>query len=171
MSRNINVNKYFPQNNKECLKSWLCEIVFQKTMLSGSFFRNHNRRRRTKTIHTQQFLQNILKFAFINHLAKHFSNNYAPFLDASDTILSARLMIVVVLDIVARRGAAKIIAPENSSIFTICLGHSANVTPSDFYSPLNCPRFSVQKIVAYSILPGKHTKNLGTNLGNQMTNF
>ena len=29
MSRNINVNKYFPQNNKECLKSWLlCEIVF-----------------------------------------------------------------------------------------------------------------------------------------------
>ena len=93
--------------------------------------------------HTQQFLQNILKFAFINHLAKHFSNNYAPFLDACDTILSARLMIVVVLDIVARRGAAKIITPENGSIFTICLGHSANVTPSDFYSPLNCPRFSV----------------------------
>ena len=117
---------------------------------------------------TQQFLQNILKFAFINHLAKHFSNNYAPFLHACDTILSA------VLDIVARCCAAKIITPENGSIFIICLGHSANVTPSDFYSPLNCPRFSVQKTVAYSILPGKqgkHTKNMGTNLGNQITNF
>ena len=80
-------------------------------------------------------------------------------------------MIVVVLDIAVRRGAAKIIAPENGSILTICLGHSANVTPLDFYSPSNCPRFPVQKTVAYSILPGKHTKNLGTNLGNQMTNF
>ena len=84
----------------------------------------------------------------------------------------SRHEIVVVLDIVARRGAAKIITPENGSFFTICLGHSADVTPSDFYSPLNCPRFSVQKTVAYSILPGKHTKNLETSyLGNQMTNF
>ena len=80
-------------------------------------------------------------------------------------------MIVVVLDIVARRGAAKIITPENGSIFTICLGHSANVAPQVFYSPLNCPRFSVQKTVAYSILPGKHPKKLRTNLGNQMTIF
>ena len=73
-------------------------------------------------------------------------------------------MIVVVLDIgVARRGAAKIITPENGSIFTICLGHSANVTPSDFYSPLNCPRFSV--------FCQANTKTLGTNFGNPMTNF